>query len=69
MDKEEMRQRAIDLVNAYFNGDEILMKDPDHGVHRWVTIKHPQYWNYLEEFCKNVDKYKIIGKKEDGKEV
>lgn len=69
MDKEEMRQRAIDLVNAYFNGDEILMKDPDHGVYRWVTIRHPNYWSYLEEFCKNVDKYKIAGEKEDGKEI
>lgn len=60
MDKEEQRKQAIDLVNAYFDNKDIVMKDPVHGVKDWVSIKHPEYWSYLEEFCKNVDKYKII---------
>lgn len=54
------KAKAIELVNAYFDGKEIIMKDPIHGVPDWVSIKHPEYWSYLAEFCKNVDKYKIL---------
>ena len=57
MDK---REKAIELINAYFDGKDIIMKDPMHGVHDWVSIKHPEYWSYLVMFCKNVDKYKIV---------
>ena len=60
MTREDQRKQAIDLVNAYFDNKDIVMKDPAHGVRDWVSIKHPEYWSYLEEFCKNVDKYKII---------
>lgn len=60
MTREEQRKQAIDLVNAYFDNKVIVMRDPAHGVKNWVSIKHPEYWSYLEEFCKNVDKYKII---------
>lgn len=56
----ENRQKAIDLVNAYFDDELIVMKDPQHGVSNWTNIKNPEYWSYLEEFCKNVDKYRII---------
>ena len=52
--------KAIRLVRAYFNGKNIVMKDPEHGVKDWVSINHPDYWSYLSEFCKNVDKYKIL---------
>lgn len=52
--------KAIDLVEAYFDGADIVMKDPEHGVNDWVSINHPEYWSYLSEFCKNVDKYKIL---------
>ena len=52
--------KAIELVEAYFDGADIVMKDPAHGVKDWVSINHPDYWNYLSEFCKNVDKYKIL---------
>lgn len=57
MDK---REKAIELINAYFDGKDIIMKDPMYGVHDWVSIKHPKYWSYLVMFCKNVDKYKIV---------
>lgn len=60
MDKEVARKRALELVNAYFDDREIVMKDPKAGVHDWVSIHHPEYWSFLGEFCKNVDKYKII---------
>ena len=52
--------KAIELVEAYFDGADIVMKDPEHGVSDWVSIKSPIYWSYLSEFCKNVDKYKIL---------
>ena len=52
--------KAIELVEAYFDGADIVMKDPEHGVSDWVSINHPDYWSYLSEFCKNVDKYKIL---------
>lgn len=54
------KEKAIKLVNAWFDGKDIVMKDPEHGVSDWVSIRHPEYWSYLGEFCKNVDKYKIL---------
>ena len=54
------REKAIALVNAYFDGKDIVMKDPIHGVKDWTSVRHPEYWSYLTEFCKNVDKYKIV---------
>lgn len=57
---EEVRKKAIELINAYFDGKEIVMKDPEADVPHWVSIHHPDYWSYLSEFIKNVDKYKII---------
>lgn len=52
--------KAIKLVKAYFDGADIVMKDPEHGVPDWTSVRHPEYWSYLSEFCKNVDKYKIL---------
>ena len=54
------REKAIALVNAYFDGKDIIMKDPAHGVPDWVSVRHPEYWSYLTMFCKNVNKYKIV---------
>ena len=54
------REKAIALVNAYFDGKDIIMKDPIHGIPDWVSVRHPEYWSYLAEFCKNVNKYKIV---------
>ena len=54
------REKAIALVNAYFDGKDIIMKDPVAGVPDWVSVRHPEYWSYLTMFCKNVHKYKII---------
>lgn len=54
------KEKAIKLVNAWFDGKDIVMKDSEHGVSDWVSIRHPEYWSYLGEFCKNVDKYKIL---------
>lgn len=56
----EDREKAIALVNAYFDGKDIVMKDPVHGVPDWVSVNHPEYWSYLSQFCKNVDKYRIV---------
>lgn len=64
MDKEKERQIAIELVNAYFDGKRIVMKDPLHGVREWVSIEGMGYWSYLGNFCKNLDKYRIIDKEE-----
>jgi hypothetical protein len=57
---EEIREKALELVNAFFDGKDIIMKDPKHGVPDWVSIKNPEYWSYLGQFCRNVDKYRII---------
>ena len=57
---ESNREKAIALVNAYFDGKRIIMKDPAAGVPDWVSVRHPEYWSYLTMFCKNVHKYKII---------
>jgi hypothetical protein len=54
------REKAIELVNAWFDGKDIVMKDPIHGVEDWISVRHPDFWSYLGEFCVNVDKYKII---------
>lgn len=56
------REKAIALVNAYFDGKDIFMRDPDAGVPNWVSVNHPEYWSYLTMFCKNVDKYKVLEK-------
>ena len=54
------REKAIALVNAYFDDKDIIMKDPVAGVPDWVSVRHPNYWSYLTMFCKNVNKYKIV---------
>ena len=55
------REKAIELVNAYFDGKDIIMKDPNSGVNHWTAaVGSSEYWSYLEQFCKNVDKYKIV---------
>ena len=54
------REKAIELVNAWFDGKDIVMKDPIHGVKDWTSVRHPDFWSYLGEFCVNVDKYKIF---------
>ena len=55
------RDKAIRLVNAYFDGEEIQMLDPIHGVDEWTSaVNNPEYWSYLEVFCRNVDRYRIV---------
>lgn len=54
------REKALALVNAYFDGKDIIMKDPARGVPNWVSVNNPEYWSYLTMFCKNVNKYKIV---------
>ena len=54
------REKAIELVNAWFDGKDIVMKDPIHGVEDWISVRHPDFWSYLGQFCVNVDKYKIL---------
>ena len=60
MNMESDREKALALVNAYFDGKDIIMKDPIHGVPDWVSVRHPEYWSYLTMFCKSIDKYKIV---------
>lgn len=59
-DKEQLKQKAIDLVNAYFDGKEIIVKDPIFGIENWTSIKDRRYWTYLAKFCEKVDCYKVI---------
>lgn len=54
------REKAIALINAYFDGKDIIMKDPEHGVKNWVSVHDPNYWSYLGEFIREIDKYKIV---------
>ena len=57
---ENDREKAHALIDAFFDGKDIIMKDPARGVPDWVSIKHPNYWSYLGMFCKSIDKYKIV---------
>lgn len=63
------REKAITLVNAFFDGKDIIMKDPARGVPDWVSVRHPEYWSYLTMFCKNVNKYKIVEDNEDSEGI
>lgn len=54
------REMAIELINAYYDNKTIKVKDKKHGVYSWTNIKSSNIWTYLEEFCKNVHKYKIV---------
>ena len=38
---EEARQKAHELVDAFFDGKEIEVKDPAHGIPFWVSLKNP----------------------------
>lgn len=58
MDKK--RKKAIELINAYFDGKDIVVKDVMAGINKWTSIKDPRIWTYLGKFCENVDKYKIV---------
>ena len=59
---ENDREKAHALIDAYFDGKDIFMRDPDAGVPNWVSVNHPEYWSYLTMFCKNTDKYQVIEK-------
>ena len=54
------KEKALAIVSAFFDGKEVEMKDPKHGVGDWVSVRSPRYWSYLTEFCRNVDKYRIV---------
>ena len=54
------KRKAIELVEAYFDGKEILVKDPQAGIKDWMSIYSYNLWTYLDRFCENVDKYKIV---------
>ena len=61
MDKK--REKAIELINAYIDGKDIVVKDVKDvmaGINHWTSIKDPRFWTYLGKFCENVDKYKIV---------
>lgn len=58
MDKK--KEKAIELINAYFDGKDIVVKDVMAGISDWTSIKDPKFWTYLGKFCENVDKYKIV---------
>ena len=60
LSKEEQKKKAIELVEAFFNDKDIVVKDPKGGIHDWVSIKDTRFWNYLTKFCEHVDCYKII---------
>ena len=56
---EEVRETALELVNAYFDGKEIEVCDPLRGVPSWTSINDMSIWTFLEMFCKNTEKYRI----------
>ena len=53
------KEKALAVVSAFFDGKNVEMKDPKHGVENWVSVRSPLYWSYLTEFCRSVDKYRI----------
>lgn len=60
----DAREKAIELVNAYFDGKDIEVMDRALGITAWASIKDKGFWTYLGEFCKNVGKYRIKEDKE-----
>ena len=60
LSKEEQKKKALELVEAFFDDKDIVVKDTKGGIHDWVSIKDIRFWNYLTEFCKHVECYKII---------
>ena len=58
MDKK--KEKAKKLINAYFDGKDLGVKDVLAGINHWTSIKDPRFWTYLGKFCENVDKYKIV---------
>lgn len=59
------REKAIALINAYFDNKDIVVKDPKAGIEDWISINSNDIWTYLDMFCRNLDKYKIVESKED----
>jgi len=57
---KSQREKAHELIDAYFDRAEIIVRDPDHGVPHWTNIRSNEIWTFIEAFCENVDKYKII---------
>ena len=66
---ESDREKAHALIDAYFDGKDIIMKDPARGVPDWVSVRHPEYWSYLTMFCRNVNKYKIIDNEDSERDI
>lgn len=60
LSKEEQKKKAIELVEAFFNDKDIIVKDPKGGIFDWVSIKDNRYWNYLTKFCNHVECFKIV---------
>lgn len=55
----DARETAIALVNAYFDGKNIEVKDKANGIPSWTSVNGRGVWTYLGEFCRNVGKYRI----------
>jgi len=57
---EEQRQKAHELVDAYLDHKDIVVKDVEGGVKHWTSIYDPRYWTFLQQFIDHVDNYKIL---------
>lgn len=63
MTDEQIKAKAIELINAYFDKDKtILVKDEKRGITEWTNIQDPRFWTYLSQFILTIDCYKIIDK-------
>jgi len=54
------KEKAIQLIEAYYDRKQIQVYDPDCDIKDWTNIENSFIWTYLEMFCKNLDKYRII---------
>lgn len=58
------REKALALVNAYFDNENIEVKDPKGGILDWTSLKDPKIrWTFLSKFLEHLDCYKVT----DGK--
>ena len=63
MTDEQIKAKAIELINAYFDKDKtILVKDEKGGITEWTNILGPRFWTYLSQFINHSEYYKIIDK-------
>lgn len=58
---QNQKDKALELVKAYFEGKDIIVKDPSRGVSNWISVDDSTIaYTFLGMFCENVDCYRVV---------